>query len=154
MHLSFSPPRPVGVFGSVIQISALSVLHIGKQFALSNAIAPQLVGHDHPRHILQTLQKLPEKAPCSVGITPTLNKNVEHDTILIDGTLKIVLHALDPDKDFIHVPFVPRPWPAASQAVGIALAEFPAPAPYGLVGDDDASLELPHDPGQRQWDHR
>jgi hypothetical protein len=42
-----------------------------------------------------------------------------------------VLHAADPDEDFVHVPLVPWPWPAASQAVGKALAEFLAPAPYG-----------------------
>jgi hypothetical protein len=35
---------------------------------------------------------------------------------------------------------------AASHAVGKALAEFLAPAPYGLVGDDDAPL------GQKQFD--
>ena len=33
-----------------------------------------------------------------------------------------------------------------AQAVGKALAEFLAPAPYGLVGDDDAPL------GQKQLD--
>ena len=57
-----------------------------------------------------------------------------------------MLHAADPDEDFVHVPLVPWPWPAASQAVGKALAEFLAPAPYGLVGDDDAPL------GQKQFD--
>src|ERR1700683_5066563 len=75
-----------------------------------------------------------------------LNQNVEHDTILIDGAPEIVLHAADPDKDFVHVPLVPWPWPAASHVVGKALAEFLAPAPYGLVGDDDAPL------GQKQFD--
>jgi hypothetical protein len=40
----------------------------------------------------------------------------------------------------------PWPWPAATQTVGKALAEFLAPAPYGLVGDDDAPL------GQKQFD--
>ena len=66
-----------------------------------------------------------------VGIAPGLNQNVERDTILIDGAPEIVLHAADPDEDFVHVPLVPWPWPVASQAVGKALAEFLAPAPYG-----------------------
>jgi hypothetical protein len=48
----------------------------------------------------------------SVGIAPGLNENIEHDTILIDGTPEMVLHALDPDEDFVHVPLVPRPRPA------------------------------------------
>ena len=42
----------------------------------------------------------------------------ERDTILIDGAPEIVLHATDPDEDFVHVPRVPWPWPAASRAVG------------------------------------
>jgi hypothetical protein len=48
------------------------------------------------------------------------------------------MHAPDPDEDVVHVPLVPWPWPAASQVVGKALAEFSAPVPYGLVRDDDA----------------
>jgi hypothetical protein len=65
----------------------LSALNAGKQLTLSDPIAPQLVGHGHPRYILQTLQKLHEKALCGVGIAPGLNEDVEHNTILIDGTL-------------------------------------------------------------------
>jgi hypothetical protein len=43
----------------------LSVLHVGMQFTPSNATAPQLVGHNHPWDILQTLLKPTEKAPGS-----------------------------------------------------------------------------------------
>ena len=81
--------------------------------ALSDAIVPQLVGHEHARHILQTLQQSLEKALRGVGIAPRLNENVEHDAILVDGAPEIVLHALDPDEDFIHVPLVPWPGSAA-----------------------------------------
>jgi hypothetical protein len=95
------------VLGSIIQISALSVLDAGKQLTLSDAIAPQLVGHDHPRHILQTLQKPLEEALRGVGIAMGLNEDVEHNAILIDGAPEIVLHALDADEDFVHVPLVP-----------------------------------------------
>jgi hypothetical protein len=40
------------VFGAIVQISTLSVLDARKQLALSDAIAAQLVGHDHPRRIM------------------------------------------------------------------------------------------------------
>ena len=116
------------------------MLNRGKQLTLSDAIAPQLVGHDHPRHILQTLQQPREEALCSIGITPGLNQDVEHDTLLIDGAPKIVLNALDPDEDFVHMPFVSRLWPAATQAVGETRGEFLAPAAHRLVGHDDATL--------------
>ena len=54
--------------------------------------------------------------------------------------LLLALHALDPDENFIHVPLVPWPWSAASQAVGETRAEFLAPASHRLIGDDDATL--------------
>jgi hypothetical protein len=33
--------------------------------------------------------------------------HIEHDTLLIDGTPEIVVPALDPDEDFVHVPLFP-----------------------------------------------
>jgi hypothetical protein len=118
----------------------LSVLHAEKQLTLSDAIAPHLVGHNHPRYILQTPQKLLEEALRGVGIVPGLNEDVEHNAILIDGTPEIALHASDSDEDLVHVPLVPWPRPAAAQAVSETRAEFLAPASYRLVGDHDAGL--------------
>jgi hypothetical protein len=74
------------VLGPIVQIPALSVFHAGKQLTLSDAIAPQFVGHNHPRHLLQALQHSSEEALRGVGITPGLNEDVEYNTILIDGT--------------------------------------------------------------------
>jgi hypothetical protein len=79
-----------------------------------------------------------KKALSGFGITPPLNEDVEYDTVPIHGTPKIMQRALDPDEHLIQVPLVPRPWPAAAQAVGEVLAEFLAPAPDGLIGDDNA----------------
>ena len=97
--------------GSTVQISPLSVLNAGKQLALSDAIAPQLVGHDAPAAHLQTLQQPLEEAHRGVSIAPRLNEDVVHNAILIDGAPGIVLYALDPDEDFMHVPLIlwPRP---------------------------------------------
>jgi len=131
--------RSMRVLGPIIQISALSVLNAGKQLTLSDAIAPQLVGYDHPRCIVQALQKPLEEALCGVGIAPGLNEDVEHDAILIDGTPKIVLHAVDANEDFVQVPLVPRLGPAAAHAVGQTRGEFLAPASHRLVGNDNAT---------------
>jgi hypothetical protein len=112
-----------------------------KQTALSDTVASQLVSHDHPRHILQTYQQPPpEEALGSIGIAPVLNKDVEHNAVLIHGTPDIVLNALDLDEHLVEIPLVPRPRAPAAQAVGKAQAEFPAPAPHSLTGDDNASL--------------
>src|ERR1700722_11901747 len=58
----------------------------------------------------------------------------------MDGAPEVLLHALDPDEDFVHVPLVPWPRPAAAQAVGETRTEFLAPALHRLVGDDNGAL--------------
>ena len=63
------------------------MLDAGKKVAPRHTIASQLVGHDHPRHILQTLQKPLEEGLRGVGIAPGLNQDVEHNTIQ-HGTLR------------------------------------------------------------------
>src|SRR6476469_5573924 len=119
LHLPLSSSRrPMRILGPIVQISALSVLDAGKQLTLSDTIAPQLVSHDHSREVLQTLQKPPEEALGGVGIAPGLNEDVQHNAILIDGAPEVMLHALDPDEDFVHVPLIAWPRPAAAQAVG------------------------------------
>jgi hypothetical protein len=89
---------------------------------------------------LQPCQQPPEEARGSIGITPALNKDVEHNAVLIHGTPEIVLHALDPDEYLVEVPLVPWPRSTTTEAIGKALAELPAPPPHGLVGHNDASL--------------
>ena len=122
------------------------MLDTWKQTALGDTVASQLVSHDHPRHILQPCQQPPEEALGSFGIAPVLNKDVQHDAILIHGTPEIVLHTLDPDEDLVEVPFIPRPWPATAKTASKGLAKFLAPAPHGLIGDDNAPR------GQKQLD--
>jgi hypothetical protein len=117
------------------------VFDIGKQIAPRHAVAPQLIGHDHPRRILQTIQKAPEEALGRATIAPILNKNIEDNTMLIDGTPEIVLYSLDSDKNFVHVPLVSRLGPAAAQAISENPAEFFAPSPHCLIGDDNAESD-------------
>src|ERR1700676_4791863 len=116
------------------------MLDVGKQMALCHAVASQLVGNEHPRYVVQTLQQAPEEALGGFGIPAFLNEDVEHNAVLIHGAPKIVLRALDPAEHLVQVPFVPRSWPPAAKTVGKTLAEFLAPAPNGLVGDHNAPL--------------
>ena len=78
------------------------------------------------------------------GISAFLNKNVEHNAVLIHSAPKIMLHALDPNEHLVQVPLVPRSWPSVAQAVGETLAEFLAPAPHGLIGDDKPTFSQKH----------
>ena len=90
---------------------------LGKAFAVCDAVASQLVGHDRTRHILNALQQSSEESFGGFGIPPRLNEDVEHDAVLIHGTPKIMLHALDPDEHLIKVPLIPRLWPTAAKAL-------------------------------------
>lgn len=95
LHLPLSLScRPMRVLSSIIQISALPVLDARKQLTLRDTIASQLVGHNHPRLILQTLQQPSEEALRGNGIAAGLNQDVEHDAVLVDGAPEIVLHTL------------------------------------------------------------
>jgi hypothetical protein len=85
------------------------------------------------------LEKSKETFHC-FSIPPLLNEDVERDAVLVHGTPKIALHALDPNEHLIHVPFVTGPRTTAARVVGKVLAEFLAPAPNSLIGDDDAPL--------------
>jgi hypothetical protein len=141
LHLPLSSPRwSMRVLGSIIQISALPMLDAREQLSLSDTIAPQLIGHDHPRFILQTLQQPIEEALRRLGIAPGLNKDVEHNSMLIDGPPEIMLDALDTDEDLIHVPLVAGSWPTPAQSVGKTRCKFLAPAPHRLVGDEDTAF--------------
>ena len=62
------------------------MLDIRKQAVLSYAVAPQLISHDHPWHVLQALQQPSEEALGGIGVSPFLNKDIEHNAVLIDGT--------------------------------------------------------------------
>ena len=62
--------------------------------------------------------------------------------MLVDRAPQVVDRAVDPDEDFIEMPFVAGPGaPAPAQPVGIDLPELRAPLPDGLVADHDAALQ-------------
>ena len=116
------------------------MLDIRKQAALSDTVAPQLVSHDHPWHVLQACKQPSEEALGGIGVSPFLNKDIEHNAVLIDGTPQIMLHSLDPDEHLIDVPLVPGSWSAAAKAFCEGLAKLLAPPTNRLIGDDDATF--------------
>jgi hypothetical protein len=80
------------------------MLNPGQESAVRHAVASLFIGHDHTGHISKTLQQPSKETFGCFGIPSWLNENVEHDTILVHGTPKTVLHALDSQEDLIKVP--------------------------------------------------
>ncbi len=69
----------------------------------------------------------------SFPITSLLDQDIEDNTVLIHGTPKVMLNALDLDKYLVEIPLVARPGTTAAQTIGNALSEFMAPSPHRLV---------------------
>ena len=112
LHLPFPAScRSMRVLRTVVEISALPMFDSRKQLTFRHTVAPQLVGHDHPRHIVQTRQQASEETLGCLAVAACLNEDVEHNAILIHGAPQITLHALDPDEHLVQVPLVPGPWP-------------------------------------------
>ena len=69
-NLAFAASRwPMRILSAVVQIPTLSMFDLRKDLALRHTVASQLVGHDHPRHILQALQ---QPAPASAALVRKL----------------------------------------------------------------------------------
>jgi hypothetical protein len=124
-----SSRRPVRILGAVVEIPAFPVLNLGKQVTVRHGIAFKFVSDHHSRHVLQALQQPLEEALRSAGVGSWLNENVEHHTILIDGTPQVMLDALDPDEHLVHMPFVARPGPPTAHCLCKATAKLLAPPP-------------------------
>jgi len=56
---------------------------------LRDVVAAQAVGDDASRLVTQLLQQPFEEALGCWGISPVLDQDVEHDAVLVDGTLKV-----------------------------------------------------------------
>lgn len=58
LHLPLSPSRgPMRILGTIIEIAARLVPEIGHHLAMRNTVAPQTVGNQAPRLVLQPVQK-------------------------------------------------------------------------------------------------
>jgi hypothetical protein len=52
----------MGIFGAIIQVAVLPMLHTGEDLPCGRAIARQLIGDDHSGHVLAPFQQLAEEA--------------------------------------------------------------------------------------------
>ena len=85
-------------------------------------------------------QELAEKARCRPPIAARLNHDVEHVTVLVDGTPHIVAPSLFRHKELVQIPRVTQPTALGPKPPGVERTEPLTPLPNRLVGDDDASL--------------
>ena len=105
------PGRLMRVLGPIVQILRLPVLHRGHHHAVGGPVTGKLVGDEHPRHVPQALEQSAEEPLGGLGISAWLDQDVEHIAVLVDRAPQVMDRAIDPDEDFIEMPFVARPGP-------------------------------------------
>jgi len=68
----------------------LAVLDTSQDFLLCRRVAGQLVGNDHPWHILQAYAQFAEELFGGVFVAPALDQDIKHVAMLINGSPQIV----------------------------------------------------------------
>ena len=86
------------VLTPVIEIPTLAMLHARENLALGRAIALQLIGDDHARHVLQPLEQRAKELLRGVLVAAALHQNVEDGIVLIHRAPQVVVLPVDRQK--------------------------------------------------------
>jgi hypothetical protein len=113
------------IFGTIVQIAALSMLHALEHFSLRSAIARKFIGDEDTWDVSATLKQLAEKLLRRSFVPSTLHENIKYVAILIDGAPQIMPLPVNLQKPFVAVPFVSRLDTPTTELVRICLAELP-----------------------------
>ena len=81
-----------------------------------------------------------EEALSGRSVTPSLQKNIDYFSILIDGAPQIVLDAADLDEDFIDKERIPETLVSTLQTPGVFRTKLVAPQPNRFITDFDATF--------------
>ena len=119
--------------GAIVGILLRIVSNAWQDRSTGSSIALQLVGDD-PEWLLALTAQQSAKEPlgCTL-IAARLQQNINDITILIHGTPKILLLAVDSHEEFIQIPGITEASLFLLKTSGIVGSEFPAPLPYGFV---------------------
>jgi len=138
-HLSFShPSRLMRNHGAIVGILLGIVGNTWKDRSTGSTIALQFVGDD-PEWLLALTAQQSAKEPlgCTL-IAARLQQNINNITILIDGTPKILLLAVDSDEEFVQIPSITEAFLLLFKTSGIVRSEFPAPLADGFIRNNDS----------------
>ncbi len=111
-----------------------------KDLPMCCSITPQLVGDQLPGCLPLMLQHLTKEARSRSTISTLGDQNINHVSILIDGSPQIEVLSSDSDEEFIDVPDVTEPSLLPPQISSIGRTELPTPIPKCFVRNTDASF--------------
>jgi hypothetical protein len=132
--------RPRRILTPVIEIATLVVFHPSQHLTFSRAVALQLIRDDHPRDVLQPLEKIAKKHLRRLLVAAALHQDVEHVIVLVDRSPQVITLAMDGQNHPVEMPMVSEPGPTTSQPIGVGLAEF-APLTDRFVDHHDPTFE-------------
>src|SRR5665811_1593572 len=115
--------------GSVVRVLRRVVLHRSHHAPASRTVALQLVRHQLPRRALLALEQLAEEPFGRAGVAISLNQDVDHVALLVDGPPQVVSLTPDLHEDLVHVPNVAKSTLVAPQLPGVFGSEVPTPLP-------------------------
>ena len=116
------------------------VFHRGHDAAASSTVAFQPVRHPLQRRALLPLEQLAKEPLGRVGVAVSLNQDVDHIPILVDGPSQIVPLTPDPNEDLVRVPDIAEWTLTTFELASVTRSDLSTPLPDGLIGDDDATL--------------
>src|SRR3984957_7390693 len=110
------------------------MLHGKAHLRQRRSVGAELVRDHDPRRCAGGFEELPHEPLRRAGVSPTLDQNVENETVLINGAPEPVWLAGDRDDDLIHMPFVAASRRAPADLIRERLAELLPPLAHGLIG--------------------
>jgi hypothetical protein len=95
--------------GAIVRIFLSVVRHTWQDCPLRSTIALQFVGDDPERFLtLASNQSAQESLGCTL-IAARLQQNVDHVTVLVDGTPEILLASVDSNEQLVQIPGIAQP---------------------------------------------
>ena len=126
--------------GAIVGIWLGIVENSRQDGSTGSTIALQLVGDDPQRFLALTTQQSAKEPLGRRLVAMRLQQNIDDIPVLIHGTPKILLPAVDSDVELVQIPSIPETTLFLLQTSGIVGPEFPAPSPDRFVRNSDSSF--------------
>jgi hypothetical protein len=124
----------------VVLVLSSSMYHRREDLTVCGGIATKFVRYELPRYLALMFQRLTKESFSGSSVSTLGNQNINHISILVNGTPKIVALTTDRDKHFINVPNVPEPSLFPAQRSSIGRSKFETLMTNRFVGDRNAAL--------------
>ena len=113
--------------------------YVGKHLCHGLCVTAQLVGDDDSRRVSLALEQFAEELLGGLPVAARLHQNVQHFTVLVNGSPQVLLLAMNRQVDFVQMPAIPWPCRSCPQPLGVGRAKFLCPVAHRLVGKHHTS---------------